>query len=136
MFNVFKISEAASLALHSAAYLADNSKRVVQTREIASALDASEAHLAKVLQRLTKAGIVKPVRGPKGGFKIAKPAAKISLLDVYKAIEGSPDVKQCLFDSPICNGNKCILGGLLKNINSQVKQRLAKTKLSTLKNIY
>ena len=132
MSSVLKISEAASLALHSMAFLAANPEQSVSTREIASRLRVSEAHLSKVLQRLTKAGFAKSMRGPKGGFVIGKPADQITLLDVYESIEGPIEPCECLFGTPVCDGIGCILGGLLGTVDRQVRGYLAGTKLSDL----
>ncbi len=63
MANLLKISEAASLALHTMGYLAANDRRLVTTHQIGEVLRASEAHLAKVLQRLARVGLVDSTRG-------------------------------------------------------------------------
>ncbi len=47
------------------------------------------AYLAKHLQALSRAGIVTANRGVSGGYRLAKPATKITLLDITLAIEGS-----------------------------------------------
>ncbi|MCK4620269.1 MAG: Rrf2 family transcriptional regulator, partial [Desulfobacterales bacterium] len=67
MSNIIKISEAASMAIHAMVFLASESGRIVPSREIATTLRSSEAHLSKVMQRLAKAGLVSSTRGPKGG---------------------------------------------------------------------
>ena len=72
MSSVLKISDAATLALHTAVLLADRTEGPLTTKEIALTFGISEAHLAKVLQRLAKAGIVHSGRGPKGGFLLGK----------------------------------------------------------------
>jgi len=45
-------------------------------------------YLLKIMQQLTRANILKSKRGPRGGFSLARPANKISLLDIVEAIEG------------------------------------------------
>lgn len=132
MSNILKISEAASLALHSTVLLASNVGKLMPTKEIASELHVSEAHLSKVLQRLSRMGIVKAVRGPKGGFTLGKPASEISLIHVYESIEGPLVIEKCLFDIPVCGMEKCILGGFLAVIERQFRDYLVKTKLSEL----
>jgi Rrf2 family protein len=52
-------------------------------------------YLAKHLQALSRAGIVTASRGVKGGYRLAKPAANITLLDITLAIEGSETAFQC-----------------------------------------
>ena len=136
MSSVLKISEAASLALHSTVLLAANPGKMVSTREIASRLHVSAAHLSKVLQRLARAGLVRSIRGPKGGFSLGKPADEITLLDVYESIEGPLVPSKCLLDAQICSGEKCILGGLLETVDKQVRDYLAETRLSELTNVY
>ena len=137
MENILKVSEAASLAMHAGVYLAVNEgKKVVSTREIAGALGASEHHLSKVLQRMTKAGLVNPVRGPKGGFILGKEPERITLLEVYEAIEGNFMASDCLLSAKICKNDKCILGDLLKTLNRQVMDYLKNTRLSELVDVY
>lgn len=127
MPNVFKLSEAASLALHTAVYLGSRTDRMVSAREMASALKVSEAHLAKVLQRLAREGIVRSVRGPKGGFRLARDAHQITLLEVYEAVEGPVMASNCLLGQPACGGVECILGGLVETLNNQVRDHLQRT---------
>ncbi|HNT36775.1 MAG TPA: Rrf2 family transcriptional regulator [bacterium] len=124
------ISDAASLALHALSLFAKKHAILLSTREVAELLDVSEAHLAKVLQRLNRSGLVVSVRGPGGGFTLAKPAEKVTLLEVYEAIEGPMDQSTCLLRKPVCPEGKCILGDLLKSMNAQVKDRLSQTTLA------
>jgi Rrf2 family protein len=95
---------------------------------MAEALGVSDAHLAKVMQRLARAGLVRSVRGPKGGFALGRPAEKTSLLEIYEAVEGPLTDSNCLLDRPVCDGN-CMLGGLLDTVNRLVRETLAGTKL-------
>ena len=137
MSNMLKMSEAASLALHSVLLLAANPDRSIPAREIASKFHVSEAHLSKVLQRLTRVGLVKSTRGPKGGFMLGKTAAEISLLDVYESIEGPFVPCKCLLGNRICGSEKCcILGELLETVDEQIRNYLAETKLSRLASAY
>ena len=129
MTHPIKISEAASIALHTMVYLAGHKDRTVGRKEIASVIRGSEAHLAKVLQRLVKAGLVTSRTGPGGGFVLKRASEFISLLDVYEAIEGPIKETQCLLGQPVCNG-RCILGGLLGSINREVRDYFSKTRLS------
>ena len=133
MSAMLNISEAASLALHSAVLLAAIPDRLVTTKEIASKLRVSETHLSKVLQRLARIGLVKSMRGPKGGFTLGKPAGEITLLDVYESIEGPFVLGGCLFDVPIWgDGKSCILGGLLGRVDEEVREYLAEARLESV----
>lgn len=137
MTSVLRISEAASLALHTAVLLAANRGRVVSTVDIASVLGVSEAHLSKVLQRLNHAGLVDSVRGPRGGFVLARDPEQTSLLAVYEAVAGPLGEAECLLERTICGGgSECILGGLLHSVNQEVKGYLARTKIAQLTRVY
>jgi len=136
MANAFRVSEACTLALHAMVLLAQDEESPHTTREIAETFKVSEAHLSKVLQRLHKAGLVRAVRGPKGGFSLARPAAKISLLDVYETIEGPLKLSRCLFTTPICGADECIMGDLIQRMNAEVRDYLARTRLSDLHGVF
>jgi len=136
MANILRFSDAVSLALHTMVLLAARTEQPMSTREIATALAASEAHLSKVLQRLAKSGLVKSTRGPKGGFELAGKPQHISLLSVYEAIEGPLGASDCLLSKRLCDGSKCILGDLLRSTNREVRKYLAQTVLSDVAGVY
>jgi Rrf2 family protein len=136
MDNILNISEAASLAMHASAYLACNGEGRLPIKSIAKKLGRSEHHLSKVMQRLTRAGIVSSIRGPGGGFSLAKDPEAITLLDVFEAIQGPYQPQTCLFPQPVCTGEACILGGLICKTASDVKDHLRSTRLSDLVDVY
>lgn len=136
MSKPWKISEAASIALHGMTLLAARPNETLSTKEIAAILQVSEAHLSKVLQRLTKANLVKAIRGPKGGFLLSRTGDVITLREVYEAIDGPFTPTNCLLSSPICNGENCLLGGLLADVDRQVADYLNRTKLSDLTRVF
>ncbi len=118
MKSIFKISDAAAIAIHTVIILAANKDKLFSNKEIATMLKVSDNHLAKIFQRLAKAGLVESVRGPKGGFSISKPEDSITLLDVYEAIDGKLELSDCLLNEPFCDSN-CLLGDFVSSINSQ-----------------
>lgn len=121
--------------MHAMVYLASNTGRLVPTAEITERLQVSGAHLSKVMQRLSKGGLVKSIRGPKGGFQPGRVPSEITLLDVFECIEGPFEPTDCLLDVPTCNGG-CLFEGLLQSINDQMKTYLTKTRISALKHLY
>ena len=136
MDNFLSISVSASLALHAMSYISANPNRLITTKDISSAICASEAHLHKVLQRLVKTGIVKSTRGPRGGFKLKMPIGEIRLLDVFQAIEGPFKSDNCLMETSVCKSNKCIFGDVIKIVNNQVFSYLSQTKLSQISDVF
>ena len=53
------------------------------------------AYLAKHLQALSRAGIVRSVPGPRGGYQLARPAAEVTVLEVLEAIDGHSPAFRC-----------------------------------------
>jgi Rrf2 family protein len=136
MSSVMKITEAASLGMHTMVLLAGRPERPFTAREVAEAFKVSEAHLAKVLQRLARAGLVRSERGPKGGFSLARPGDRITLLDVYETIEGPIPKATCLFSERVCQSKDCILGDMLGDFNRQFRKYLADNRLTDLVGVY
>jgi Rrf2 family protein len=128
----FRVSDAANLGLHALAVVAASPDPVTRTREIAARLKASLAHLAKVMVALERAGLVYGARGPAGGYRLARPASRISLKQIYEAVEGPIQMKACLFGRPVCDGNGCSLSEYFGRLNRDVERTLAHTKLTDL----
>jgi Rrf2 family protein len=133
MGGLVRASEAATLALHATAVLAGSGGRPVTVSDMAEGLSASEAHLAKVLQRLTRAGIVAGTRGPGGGFRLTRPPRTVTLRRVYEAVEGRMGAERCMVGSPICDKSECPLGSLFSRLSDDVLETLGSTTLKDIK---
>ncbi len=129
MASLLKISEASILAIHAMIYIAAKRDGMATNAEIAGFLNASENHLSKVLQRLTKAGLAKSIRGPKGGFILGKETNLITLREIYEIFDGTMNSHSCLLETPVC-GNMCVFGDLLTKMNTLVIDFMTGTKLS------
>jgi Rrf2 family protein len=85
-----KLSQGVERGLHCAALLALAPEGTMVRRDgLAGHYGLSEAYLAKHLQSLTRAGVLHATPGPKGGYRLARPAQQISVLDVVEAVEGT-----------------------------------------------
>lgn len=136
MQSTIKISEACSLALHTMALLAADHDTKYTTSQIAGILYASDNHLSKVMQRLVKAGLVRSVRGPGGGFTLSRPAGEITLLEIYETIEGPFSRNECLLSKQLCDGKNCLFGDLLERINREVYDHLSNHTLHDFEPIF
>jgi Rrf2 family protein len=136
MANAWRISDAVSIGIHCAAYLAAYPGELVNAKEMVRVLGVSKPHLHKIMGLLRNHGMVRTTRGPKGGFMLAKPASKITLLDIYEAIEGPLEPLGCLLTTPKCNNNHCILEGLPDAVHRQIKSYLRKKRLSEAAKAY
>ncbi len=134
---IIKISDALAIGLHAMLVVAAEAARPEggqppSVKGIAAKLDVSEAHLAKIMQRLTKAGLVKSVRGPKGGFVLATDPATTRILNIYEALEGRVTPSGCLLRRPVCCQPGCLLGGVLQGLDKQFDDYLQNTTIAQL----
>ena len=131
MATVVRFSEAAALALHAAVYLAVLPEdEPVSAPALARICGASQAHMTKVCQRLARAGLLTARRGPLGGFLLAQNPARMKLLDVYQAIEGTVELHGCLFPNRICRGSRrggCVFGKKVLELEKQFVRYLKVT---------
>ena len=133
MSTIIKISEAAVIAIHAVGLIAKSEGTPCATRHIAGVLGVSYNHLTKVLQRLTRAGLLVPGRGPKGGFILSKKARTAKLRDVFEAIDGKMTLSTCLMKSKSCGKLGCILGNLLLETNNSFRAAMDKSVNELLK---
>ncbi len=137
MGQVFKISEAASIAIHALILLGKEPGKIIPTKEIVKEFKVSDNHCAKVMQRLTKAGFIDAIRGPKGGFYLTKKTNAIFVLDIYEAIDGPLTDTTCFFQSKSapCEGLCCgIFGDLMNEVTTRVRGYFQSTTLEDLIN--
>src|SRR5262247_2458737 len=69
--------------------------RALTAAKLAEYHDVPAAYLAKHLQSLARAGVLETVKGPRGGYRLARPATEITLLDVVEAIDGDTPAFRC-----------------------------------------
>ena len=74
----------------------------VLVKDIAEALKIPSAFLSKIVQTLSRAGLIISQKGPGGGVNLSRPAAKISLLEVVGAIDGLDLTTDCVLGMPEC----------------------------------
>ncbi len=130
MSKIVNFSEASSLAIHAVVLIATSGDKLINVNAIAEATGASKNHLAKVMQRIVKHGIVTSLRGPSGGFKMKKDPSEVSLYDVYECIEGPIVLEGCPLERPICPFEKCILGGIVHKVTNDMKKYLINEKVA------
>ena len=131
MSEIVALSDAVSLALHGMGLLAAGRRR--NAREMAEDMSVSEAHLAKVFQRLVKNCLVVSTRGPGGGFELAREPGDISLFDIYSVIEGIPPEEYCLLQKDECPFKECIFGSMLEKMTLDFVDYLKQTTLADVK---
>jgi Rrf2 family cysteine metabolism transcriptional repressor len=87
--------------------LAQRSKEgPVPLKVIAKRQGISEAYLEQLFSNLKKAGLVKSVRGPKGGYLLANKPSQITVGDIIRALEGPIGLVDCALEKNSINCSK------------------------------
>lgn len=76
--------------------------RPLQLRTIAERQDISIKYLEQLMGVLRSAGLVRSVRGSKGGYTLGRPAEQIKLSEVFRCLEGPVTTTECVEDEDCC----------------------------------
>jgi Rrf2 family transcriptional regulator, iron-sulfur cluster assembly transcription factor len=118
--------------LYVAGFGAD--RKFVPIREISSELGISFHFLTKILQQLTGSGLLESYRGPHGGIALARHPAKISMLDVVKAIDSGSLFESCVLGLAECSGDHpCPLHETWGAQRAELASALKRTTLAMLR---
>ncbi|SDL67419.1 RrF2 family transcriptional regulator [Nonomuraea jiangxiensis] len=91
-----KLPGSTEWVLHCAATLAQlDAGATASTAQLAQYFDLPAPYLAKQLKALVKAGLLAATTGPRGGFRLARPAAEITLLQIVEAVDGTSSPYEC-----------------------------------------
>jgi Rrf2 family protein len=91
-----KLGDGVEQAIHCALLMSGLSATgVLSAASLAEFHGVSPSYLLKHLQPMAAAGLLESVPGPKGGYRLAKPADKITLLDIVLAVEGPEPAFRC-----------------------------------------
>jgi Rrf2 family transcriptional regulator, iron-sulfur cluster assembly transcription factor len=108
-------------------------ERAVLVSEISKGQKIPEPFLAKIFQRLSKAGLLRSTRGAKGGFLLSKPAHQITMREVIEALEGPIALNRCLLKEGECEEERdCPLHPVWKEVQRSMLEILGSTTMEDL----
>lgn len=124
-------------------HMALESAGLSSAREIAGRYGVPLALLMNVLKQLAQSGLIQSARGPTGGYALALPPEKISLLDVFRAIEGPVHLSYCasLADPEHSRDNEkkacqvmgcCPVGASIRKVDGRLTEFLEKITLADI----
>ena len=122
-----------AVAVHALALIAWHEDLRHSSREIADSVATNPVVIRRLLSQLSRAGIVDSTHGSKGGFRLARPASKVTLHDVYRAVEeggffalAPKRNEKC----PVASRMKEILDGVFARVESKVLPELKRATLA------
>jgi FeS assembly SUF system regulator len=96
------LSKLADYGVIVASHLATDPERLMTASTLSHETRLPRATVAKLLKALAHGGVVAGARGAAGGYRLARPAAEITLAEVVAAIDGAIGVTQCTIHGPSC----------------------------------
>ncbi len=96
-------------------------------------LDIPRPFLRKILQTLTREGILRSFRGKTGGFELARPADRIFLTEVIRIFQGPLNLNECVFGRELCPDiATCPLRAKIEEIEKHVHRELGSVTIKSL----
>jgi Rrf2 family protein len=127
------ISQTAEYALRAIVYLADQQGEPQTTAQIADAAQIPAGYLAKVMQSLSRARLVRAQRGLRGGFTLTTPPDRLTVLQVVNAVDPPRRFRECPLG--LHGINLCPLHRLLDDAAQLVEDSFGKTTIADLLNV-
>jgi Rrf2 family protein len=128
------VSQTAEYALRAVVALANQPERSLTTQQIAAVTKVPAGYLSKVMQALGRAGLVTSQRGLHGGFLLARPLEKISVLDVISAVDPIKRIERCPLGLPKHGTNLCPLHKRIDHAIAMVEKEFRDATVADLLN--
>jgi Rrf2 family protein len=132
---MLKLTKKADYALMAMKHLAERPTGISRSaKDVADAFGIPPEALAKILQRLAKAGLLQSQHGINGGYTLARPAATISAFEVIQAIDGPFFITSCVTHRGECDQtDRCNIREPLRKVNESIEAVLKRIKISHMR---
>ena len=122
MLRVTRLTDYATVVL---TVLAARSEAVLSASELAEHAGLETPTVSKLLKPLAQAGLVESFRGVNGGYRLARPASTITLIEIVEAMEGPLAITECSLDDGQCGiSHHCGVRANWRRINDVVADAL------------
>lgn len=92
----------------------------VTLADISQCQGISLSYLEQLFAKLRKSGLVKGVRGPGGGYRLAKPASEISIAEIINSVDEKVDVTNCAGEGNCQDGEQCLTHELWSTLSQRL----------------
>lgn len=132
---MLKLTKKADYALMAMKHLAERPNGgSLSAKDVADAYGMPPEALAKILQRLAKAGLLQSQHGTNGGYTLARPAHSISAFEVIQAIDGPLFITSCVTVRGECGqSDRCNIREPLRKVNESIEGVLKRIKISHMR---
>ncbi|MBK9128108.1 MAG: Rrf2 family transcriptional regulator [Phycisphaerales bacterium] len=126
------ISQTTEYALRAVVWLAANPEKPLTAQQIAEATRVPAGYLAKVLQGLSRAGLLNSQRGLGGGFTLAKAPSAMTMWEVVQAVDPLKRIKDCPLGFEAHAGALCLLHQQVDDAIATIEKQFSSCKISKL----
>jgi len=129
------LSKSSKYAIKAVIYLALHSDkdRKILVRDMYEAVRVSESYLAKLLQDLSRHGIISSTKGRHGGFYLSEENTQRTLMDIVRVIDGDEGINACVLGISSCDAeHPCVIHHLVASSKSGFNHVLNTTTLGDL----
>src|SRR5271169_2794302 len=132
---MLKLTKKADYGLMAMKHMAERaSTEACSAKELADAYGIPPEALAKILQRLVKAGLLHSQHGTNGGYTLARAAHTISAFEVIQAIDGPLFITSCITVRGECDqSDRCNIREPLRKVNESIEAVLKRIKISHMR---
>lgn len=128
-------SNSAKYALNAVLYLSlhTHEDKKLMTKDLSDRINVPKPYLAKILQDLSRHGIISSTKGPKGGFYLSEDNRKLSLIEIVEVMDGKQRLNSCVLGFEACNNeNPCALHHIVGRANTEFVKNLQETTIQDL----
>ena len=119
------ISRNTDYAVRAVCYIAGQKEKIVSAADLVKAINIPRPFLRKILQALSKQGILVSYKGKDGGFMLGRSADKIYLSELAQVFQGVFSLNECTFKKALCpNRKRCFLKRKIDDIEGHVYSQL------------
>ncbi len=128
------LSNASKYAIRAVLFLAESSSvnKKYGSKKIAETLEVPQPFIAKILQKLSKAGIISSGKGPGGGFYTSEENLEKNVMDILNVIEKRDIFSECFLGLPVCGDeNPCPVHDIVSVFKDALLERFQNQSLKT-----
>ena len=130
---MLKLSKLADYGIVVMTYLAQDPEQVRAAHDVATATRVALPTVSKVLKVLSRDALLASVRGARGGYRLARPPAAISVAQIIHALEGPLAMTECTSVAGACTQEPyCAVRGNWQRINDTIYRALAQVTLADM----
>jgi len=132
---MLKLTKKADYGLMAMKHLAEHADRgACSAKDVAEAYGIPSEALAKILQRLVKAGLLNSQHGMNGGYTLARDPGSISAFEVIRAIDGPLFITSCVTVRGECDqSGRCTIREPLRRVNQSIEEVLRGISISEMR---